>query len=373
MPLSLLYAGEGEKISIYQRNAMGGLSRDGSAATPGFVRGFCFSPDRYRLFVATTFGKEGKNGAITTFKVDQVSGSLAQVGATVSLDYTPALVTTDRSGRFLLFACYKEPGSCGVLEINAGVVQPGLVSRHDDLPDSSHFIGVDPTNAYAFVPSVAAINTSGGNAITQYKFDSTTGELTPNGVLIPPPTGPWGAGPRFGGPALGSYWGGNAPASPPYSRFGTRPEAGPRHFVWHPWLPVMYTANEQGNSVTAYSLDYQTGQLALLGSLSTVPDDFYGTSHCAEIKMDPEGWYLYAPNRGHDSVAVFAVDRESGKLNARASLCMVAEVAQLTSDPDTAVDEESGEPARFSPQHLAIDPSGQTLYHQSYQEGWIFQ
>eukprot|EP01045_Picozoa_sp_COSAG04_P028056 COSAG04_NODE_4259_length_2202_cov_30.708512_2_plen_133_part_00 len=115
-----------------------------------------------------------------------------------------------------------------------------------------------------------------GNAVHALLFDAATGQLTKNGPsLIPPPTGPTPQ-PRFDGPVgpvdTGFSAGGGDAAPPPYNRFGTRPELGPRHFVFHPYLPILYTANEQGNSVSAYRMDTSTGRLTHVETLSTVPN-----------------------------------------------------------------------------------------------------
>ena len=98
-------------------------------------------------------------------------------------------------------------------------------------------------------------NHTNGNAIHCFSFDHVTGQLTKTDTVIPPPTGPT-PNPRFDGPLAavdtGYSAGSSAAAPPPYNQFGTRPEIGPRHFTFHPYLPVLYTANEQGNSTSAY-------------------------------------------------------------------------------------------------------------------------
>jgi 6-phosphogluconolactonase len=119
--------------------------------------------------------------------------------------------------------------------------------------------------------------------------------------------------------------------------------------VFHPFLPVMFTANEQGNSVSAYRMDPSTGLLTHLHTLPTVRRDFTGeASHCAEIKISSDGRWLLAPNRalpatGGCSVAVFAVDGV-GSLR-------LSEIAQIEDVP-----------AKFSPQHIAVDESDRYVY-----------
>jgi 6-phosphogluconolactonase len=93
-----------------------------------------------------------------------------------------------------------------------------------------------------------------------------------------------------------------------------KPGAGPRHTKFHPILPVLYSVNELGNTVTAFSFDTGTGAAQELQSVGTLPADFTGVNTTAEIRVHPSGRYVYASNRGHDSIAVFAVDTASGTL-----------------------------------------------------------
>lgn len=186
-------------------------------------------------------------------------------------------------------------------------------------------------------------DSTNGNAIHQLYFNSATGELAHNAPpIIPPPTAPTPI-PRFDGPLS------DKKAPGPYNRFGTRPELGPRHFVFHPYLSnYMYTANEQGNSVSAYKMDPSTGLLTHLETIPTVPDTFTEVSHCAEIKFSPDGRWLLAPNRalpatGCCSVAVFCVD-SYGALT-------LSEIFVINDVPES-----------FSPQHIAFDSSGQYVY-----------
>ena len=91
---------------------------------------------------------------------------------------------------------------------------------------------------------------------------------------------------------------------------------GPRHFCFHPRLDILYFSDEQGCSVTAYRLDTSSGTLTPFQTVSTLPDDFRETNSCSQIQITPSGKFLYAPNRGHNSIASFAVDEESGRLPA---------------------------------------------------------
>ena len=137
----------------------------------------------------------------------------------------------------------------------------------------------DPTNRYAFVPHIAG---NGPNAIFQFRFDAHTGRLTPN-----------------------------SPAR-------VEPDAllGPRHLCFHPSLDILYCSNEQGCSVTGYRLDTATGTLAALQTITTLPEGYTERNTCSQIQVSASGRFLYAPNRGHNSIACFAVDPSTGQLTA---------------------------------------------------------
>ena len=92
-------------------------------------------------------------------------------------------------------------------------------------------------------------------------------------------------------------------------------QEGPRHVVFHPQKDILYFVNEQGGSVTAYHLDTDSGTLEEFQRLSTLPGDFEGENSCAQIHITPSGKYLYASNRGHDSIACFAIDEGTGQLS----------------------------------------------------------
>jgi DNA-binding beta-propeller fold protein YncE len=88
----------------------------------------------------------------------------------------------------------------------------------------------------------------------------------------------------------------------------TPKDTGPRHHGFHRSKAIAYVDNEQGSSATEYGLDTKAGTLSPLQALSTLPKDFGVANACAEIKIHPSGNLLYASNRGHDSIACFALD-----------------------------------------------------------------
>jgi 6-phosphogluconolactonase len=216
---------------------------------------------------------------------------------TVAAGPDPAHLATDATGRFL-FAAYYVDGKVTVHAIGADGRLSDKPVQSITTADKAHAIVPDPSNRFVFVPH------TGANAIFQFTFDATTGRLSAN----------------------------TAP------RLDTPKNTGPRHLVFHPSQPIAYVANEQGSSVTAYALDTKAGTLKPLQTLSTLPKEWQGVNACAEIKVHPAGRFLYVSNRGHDSIAGFALDDE-GKLTA---------IGQT--------------PTEKTPRSFDLDPSGKFLF-----------
>jgi 6-phosphogluconolactonase len=194
------------------------------------------------------------------------------------LEAWPVYVSTDRTGKFVLSAYY-QGGHVAVHPIGGDGSVGGPPIEWLATATGAHAMQTDPTNRYAFVPHIAG---NGPNAIFQFTFDEHTGRLTPN-----------------------------APAR-------VEPEAllGPRHFCFHPSLDILYFSNEQGCSVTGYRLDTATGTLSAFQTITTLPEGYTERNTCSQIQITASGRFLYAPNRGHNSIACFAVDPTTGQLTA---------------------------------------------------------
>ena len=133
-----------------------------------------------------------------------------------------------------------------------------------------------------------------------FKFDPNTGHLTPN--------------------------------SPP--RVGQPTGTGPRHFCFHPSKDLLYFSNEQGSSVTGYNFDPAHGTLSAFQTISTLPTGYEQSNTCSQIQMSPSGKFLYAPNRGHNSIAGFSVDAASGRLTAIGHVSTEARPSAFSLDPE---------------------------------------
>jgi 6-phosphogluconolactonase len=283
-----------DKITIWTMDpANGALQLQQEVSLPGGPSPLAVDPAQRFLYVGLRASNQ-----MASLQLDPQTGSLALLG-TVPLESDPCFISVDRTGRYLL-ASYYGAGHVSVHAIGTdGVVQPDPIVWQATAP-KAHSIHTDRTNRWAFLPHVGE-----SNVIVQFAFDQETGRLTPNAVpTVVPPGG-----------------------------------TGPRHYVYHRTLDMVYFDNEQASSVTAYRLDPAAGTLAPVQTLSTLPEGFEGQNTCAQIHITPSGEFLYVANRGHDSIACFAVDRTSGLL--------------------TALGQQRTEPI---PRTFGIDPTGRYLY-----------
>ncbi|MFA6293552.1 MAG: lactonase family protein, partial [Victivallales bacterium] len=93
-----------------------------------------------------------------------------------------------------------------------------------------------------------------------------------------------------------------------------RPGAGPRHFTFSPNGKFAYLINELDETIIAFGYDSKNGNLTEIQTISTLPEDFKGTSICAEVRVHPNGKFLYGSNRGHDSIVTYKIDPDKGTL-----------------------------------------------------------
>ncbi len=259
-------------------------------------------PERRRMYV----GRRNER-LMSSFDVDPDTGDLSMTG-TVPLEGEPNFVATDRNGNFL-FSSYYFIGKVAVHPLDAAGALGGPAVHWLDTATGAHSIQTDPSNRFVFVPH---IENRGPNAVFQFRFDERSGELTPNDPAMAKPEG----------------------------------EDGPRHLCFHPDKDLVYTSNEQGCSVTAWAFDRESGTLAPVQTVSTLPADFDGGNSCSQIQITPSGRFLFAPNRGHNSVASFALDDATGLL--------------------TATGRVAAEPV---PRAFGLDPSGRFVFASGLESG----
>jgi 6-phosphogluconolactonase len=286
--LYLALAGD-HKIAIYGLDpASGRLTFQRDIPLSGAVGPLAVDPQHRFMYAGLR-----STCQMASLRFDPGTGNLSLLH-TIPLPSDPCFIATDRSGRFL-FSAYYGAGAVAVHAISPeGRLGQAPLQWLETAPNA-HAIQTDPSNRFAFVPHIA-----GPNLILQFTFDQERGTLTPN------------ATPRVVPPG----------------------RVGPRHFCFHPSLDVAYFVNEQGCSVTTYHFDRSTGTLAPFQTLSTLPEGFGAENTCAQIHISPGGSFLYASNRGHDSIAGFAIDPASGRLRALGQQATEPVPRAFNLDPD---------------------------------------
>lgn len=259
-----------------------------------------------------------KSGAVSSYSIDKATGKLKFLNQVASRGAGTCYVSLDKTGKFVLVASY-DSGNLAVFPVASdGSLGPasafvqhtgsGANKEHQEGPHA-HWIEVAPDNRFVLAVDL------GLDEILVYKFDATKGTLAPN--------------------------------DPPFVKLA--PGSGPRHLAFHPGGKLVFLTSELNSTTTVLSYDGQKGVLTALQTLSTLPKDATGHNDTAEIAVAPSGKFLYVSNRGHDSIALFAIDQAKGTLT-------------WTGDYST-----KGK----TPRHFAIDPSGKFLLAENHESNTI--
>lgn len=267
-------------------------------------------------------GDQSKLGVVYALAVDHASGKLSLLNEQPSGGDGPCHLVVDRDGESVLVANYGS-GSVAALPIGpdgrlteaTSVIEHTGSGSHPKRQQGphAHAIQVHPCGYFAFAADL------GADRVFVYRYDSQAGLLKPL----------------------------------PDAALATEPGAGPRHMAFHPTLEVIYVINELDSTVLALRFDTDSERFELLQTITTLPENFAGDNYPSEVAVHPSGRFLYGANRGHDSLAVFAIDGSTGLL-----------------EPLGQTDIE-GE----FPRHFAIDPTGQYLIaaHQNTNNLAVFQ
>ncbi|MDA7509974.1 lactonase family protein [bacterium] len=243
-------------------------------------------PAKSLLYAVNETGNfnEKPTGAVSAFRLNEKDGSLDLINQVASRGKAPCHLEVDATGGSVLVANYTS-GTVSVLPIEengglgttADVVQhlgSSVNSQRQEGPHA-HCINLDGHNRFAVAADL------GVDKVFVYPFDAERNRFDVFKA----------------------------------SSVSLRPGAGPRHFAFHPNNRFGYVINELDNTVTAFKWDSKTGKLEELHSLSTLPEGFEGGNSTAELFIHPTGQFLYGSNRGHHSIVVYQVDKESGRLN----------------------------------------------------------
>lgn len=235
------------------------------------------------LYANQTGSRATDAGYVSAYALNAESGKLTVLNGQSTGGSGPCYLVVDKAGKNVLVANYRGGsvaafpiGKDGKLGESTALVQHVGSSVHPQRQTGPypHSINLDPANHFAIAADL------GLDKLLVYRFVAAKGTLTPN--------------------------------DPPSA--SVKPGAGPRHFAFHPKGHHAYVINELQSTVTAFEYDAGRGVLTEIQTLSTLPSDFKGQNSTAEVQVHPSGRFLYGSNRGHDSIAVFAIDAGTGKL-----------------------------------------------------------
>ncbi|MBC8172075.1 MAG: lactonase family protein [Anaerolineae bacterium] len=250
---------------------------------PSFL---AISSDRQHLFAVSEVAEfsDVAGGGVSAFALNPQSSQPSFINSQPTYGTYPCYITLDTSGQWALVANYGG-GSITILSIAADgqfgapaiAIQNQGRSIHPTRQNAphAHCIVFDPGQRYAFVADL------GIDQILIFRFDAASGQLSPH----------------------------DSPS------IATEPGAGPRHLEFHPTGCYLYVTNELNSTIGVYDYDSDQGTLKHQQTISTIPDDFGEPNFPADLHVTGSGLFLYASNRGHDSMAVFTIDPQQGFLS----------------------------------------------------------
>jgi len=267
------------------------------SGTPGSL---CADPSETRMYAALR-----DINSVASLEIDRKSGTLNLIKDTPVAD-NPVYISTDKTGKYLFFTSYNGNKNA-VYPVRSDGVSKDAVQIMDARVNP-HMIRSDASGKFVFVPN------KGGDVVQQFKYNGRGG-LQPN-----------------------------KPEAVP-----VKSGSGPRHFTINPEGDIMYVVNELSCTVMAFHLDKKKGTLSgPFQEITTKPASHTSYNTCADIHITPDGKFLYASNRGHDSLAGFSVDKENGDLTPTGWF-----------------------PTEKEPREFAIDPSGRFVISAGESSGGV--
>jgi 6-phosphogluconolactonase (cycloisomerase 2 family) len=289
-----------------------------AAARPKFAYVGCF----------TTEKRKARGKGVAVFRIDPATGKWSFVDACEPV-HNPHYVCLDRTQQFL-YSAHGDSGETCAYRIDPASGKLTFINKQPTAGDNSSTVAVDFSNRYVVVANGPGIAVFPRNA---------DGSLEPRSDLVIPEggPGPWRAEQHGPHPhqaifdltgryvvvpdkgldkihvfTLDTERGKLVPCDPPFvtARYG----AIPRHITFHPKAPYAYVVNEMDSTVNAYRWDTSRGLLEPFQRVPTTPTSYVGDNTGAEIWIAPSGQFVYASNRGHDSIAIFAVEAKSGTI-----------------------------------------------------------
>jgi len=276
--ISAFAPGDKGAIHAYRLDVATGRLREVHRTTdpenPFFM---ALSPDRKFLYATHARQFSGSDDEqVAAYEIVGDDGQLKLLNRQSSRGRATCYVEVDATRKAVLVANYTS-GSVTSLPVrkDGSLGEPASFFEHRDpgiAPSKrkathAHCTVVSPDNRFVYAADLAI------DQVVSYRLEPTTAKLSPN--------------------------------QQPFVR--TPRGAGPRHLTFHPNGKDVYVINETANSITSFSYESKTGVLIERQTIATVPEDFDGTSHTADLKITPDGRFLYGTNRGHDSIAAYRI------------------------------------------------------------------
>jgi 6-phosphogluconolactonase len=311
-----------EQIKLYNLNASdGSLELRATSDAHGPTGALLLHPSKDVLYSAHV-----ESTHLASYTLDKTSGQLTLINRIDTGISIPAHQAVDTAGQFLITGYY---GGGGVtvhrLRDDGGI---GEQLQYIDTGEKAHCVLL-VEDRFIFVPHVCPTNKT-----CQFLLDTESGTLTPNAPPeLPPPDD----------------------------------DTGPRHICLGPGGDIAYIVNEQGNTVTAHHLDTSKGTLEIFQNISSLPSDFEG-GNTAHVELHPNGKWIYASNRGHDSIVGFNITGD-GSLDPFGHFSVPASPRSFNIDPTGKYLYSAGEQAD-SMNAYHIDPTnGHLTQFDSYDVG----
>jgi 6-phosphogluconolactonase len=283
------YTDDGRSHGIYRlrlNTATGALRLDGLAAksdSPSFLAMHPSGRVLYAVNELSEFGGQ-PTGSLSAFSVARGTGALTLLDQLPSHGKAPCYVSVDRSGRVALVANYGGGSIVSfTLHSNGRLGAARTIVTHEghgadadrQAAPHAHCIMTDPANKFVLAADL------GLDSVLVYPFDARTGSISTAGHGV-----------------------------------ATKPGAGPRHFVFHPNGRFLYVVNELDSTLDVYTYQAEGGVLDEVQVTPASPGGMAERNHPADVHVAASGRFLYASNRGDDTIAVFAIDGSGGQLTA---------------------------------------------------------
>jgi len=228
--------------------------------------------------------EEEVGGRVTSFEVDQKNGNLTRLNDQVSEGW-PCHISVDHTNKLVLTANYGAGTINAFPILEGGELGPASdfvqhkgssVNKERQEGPHAHFILPDVNNRFALVIDL------GIDKVLRYGLDLKDGKLTSR--------------------------------DKPDVSFSCKPGSGPRHLVFHPFKSYAYLLHELNSTVSVLEYDSENGIFTEVQTIATIPSDFTSNNYCAAVYISPNGKFLYASNRGHDSIVVYEVEEDTCQL-----------------------------------------------------------